>query len=70
MGVLFCLRVADVGAVLAPDPQDRCEICDQRVWGDHGDEWWPTNLVALSKFSKHVVCTHCISQTPTEWIDD
>jgi hypothetical protein len=61
MGVVFCLRVADASATHAPDPHDRCEICGQQIWGDHGDEWWPT---------KHVVCTHCISQTPQEWVDD
>jgi hypothetical protein len=40
MGVVFCLRVADVSATHAPGPHDRCEICGQQVWGDHGDAWW------------------------------
>jgi hypothetical protein len=54
-GVVYCLRVADIRT-----PHDRCEICCQQVWGDHFDEWWAT---------KHLICSHCIAQTPSEWID-
>ncbi len=29
------------------NPHDRCEICDQQLWGDHGDEWIATKQSRL-----------------------